>query len=83
MVAVSTAHADRFEIRQALEWAEKAISACARDGAGCADHEVGRLEMYASALRAAHESRIDPKRNPEGFADVVERAVPLIRLGRP
>ena len=86
MVAVSAAHVDRYEIREGLEWATRAIATCEAGaggtGAECADHERARLEMYASALRAAHESRIDPRRNPEGFTDAVSRAVPLIRIGR-
>jgi hypothetical protein len=83
MVAASAAHVDRYEIRQGLEWAEKALAACEKDGAACADHERARLSLYAGALRAAFDSRIDPRRNPDGFTDAVQRAVPLIRLGHP
>jgi len=81
MVAASAAHIDRYEIRQGLEWAEKALATCEKDGAACAVHERARLNLFVNALRAAFDSRIDPKRNPEGFTDAVERAVPLIRMG--
>jgi hypothetical protein len=81
-VAASAAHVDRFEIGPGLEWAARALAACEAPGADCAEHERARLALYEGALRAAHESQIDPKRNPKGFVDAVDRAVPLIRIGR-
>jgi hypothetical protein len=80
---VSAAHADRLEIALAHEWASKAVEACEPAGADCPDYERARLEMYERAIAAAHESGADPRRNPRGMADAVERAVPLIRIGRP
>jgi hypothetical protein len=81
-VAASAAHVDRFEIRQGLEWAEKALSACEAPGSDCADYERARLILYEGALRAAFDSHIDPKKNPKGFVEAVDRAAPLIRLGK-
>jgi hypothetical protein len=83
LVAASAAHVDRLEIRQGLEWAEKALAACEAPGADCADFERARLALYERALRAAFDSHIDPKRNAKGFIDAVDRAAPLIRLGKP
>lgn len=83
LVAASAAHVDRFEIRQGLEWAEKALQACEEPGADCADFERARLALYERALRAAFDSHIDPKVNPKGFIDAVDRAAPLIRVGKP
>jgi hypothetical protein len=83
LLAASVAHVDRWEIREGLEWAEKTLEACHTPGASCPQHERARVELYERALRAAWESRIDPKVNPSGFHDAVNRAVPLIRLGTP
>lgn len=82
LVAASAAHVDRYEIREGLEWAQKAIAACEAPGSDCADYERAHLGLYERALRAAFDSRIDPKRNPKGFSDAVQRAAPLIRMGR-
>jgi hypothetical protein len=82
LVAVSAAHADRFELGAAAEVAERALASCTSPGADCADFERDRLKMYAAAMRAGHESGIDPRRNPAGFAAAVQRANPLIRIER-
>jgi hypothetical protein len=82
LVALSAAFVDRLEIRAALEWAVRAVEACDAEGAACADHQHARLAMYHEALRAAFDSRIDPKVNRKGFAEAAARAVPIIRVGR-
>lgn len=82
VVALSAAYVDRLEIRSALEWAVRAVEACDADGADCADYQHVRLDMYHTALRAAWDSRIDPKVNRKGFAEAAQRAVPIIRVGQ-
>jgi hypothetical protein len=82
-VAVSAAHMDRREVGPAYEWADAAIKACDDPSAECPDYERARLDMYATALKAVRESGVDAKKNGKGVAEAVERAVPLIRLGKP
>jgi hypothetical protein len=82
LVALSAAHVDRLEIRPALEWAVRAVEACDADGADCAEHQHVRLDMYHTALRAAFDSRIDPRVNRKGFVEAAQRAVPIIRVGQ-
>ncbi|HKA88155.1 MAG TPA: hypothetical protein VKE22_10830 [Haliangiales bacterium] len=83
MVAASAAFTDRIELAPAYAWADQALKACDEPGSDCAEMERTRLDMYVTALRAAVESGIDPAKNPKGFEDVVRKAVPLIRLGKP
>jgi hypothetical protein len=80
-VAASAAHMDRREVGPALEWADRALAACDRPEARCPDYERARLDTYAAALKAVHDSGVDPKKNSRGVLDAVERAVPLIRIG--
>ena len=80
-VAASAAHMERREVGPALEWADRAASACDKPGASCPDYERARLETYITALRAVHDSGVDVKKNTRGVFDAVERAVPLIRIG--
>lgn len=82
-VAASAAHTQRREIGPALEWADRALAACGEPGAACPDYERARLETYAAALQAVHDSGIDARKNGRGMFDAVERAVPLIRIGKP
>ena len=50
---VSTTHADRIEIKQALEWGDQALVACRDAGAAsCPAHEEIRLQIYVDQLRA-------------------------------
>ncbi len=83
MVAASAAFTDRLELAPAYAWADQALKWCDAPGSDCAEMERGRLDMYVTALRAAVESGVDPTKNPKGFEDVVRKAVPLIRLGKP
>ncbi len=83
MVAASAAFTDRLELAPAYAWADHALQACDEPGSDCAEMERGRLDMYVIALRAAVQSGIDPAKNPKAFEEVVRKAVPLIRLGKP
>jgi len=82
-VAASAAHMDRREVGPALEWVDRALAACEAPGAECPDYERARVETYASALKSVHDSGVDPKKDGRGVRAAVERAVPLIRIGRP
>src|SRR5262245_45047676 len=56
LLATSEVHADRLEIKQALEWATKAVAACQEAPAGCPVHEGVRLTTYEQILRAGVNS---------------------------
>jgi hypothetical protein len=65
--AVSSTHAERFEIKDALRWGGEALAACEGAGAACPEHERVRLRIYVEELKAGVDSGIDPKADPEGF----------------
>ena len=83
MVAASTTAAERADLLTAYAWAARALAVCEEPHSDCAELERGRLEIYVKALAAVVESGIDPVKNPKGFEDVVRKAVPLIRMGKP
>lgn len=82
-VSVSAAYMDRRDIGPATEWAARALSACdVAPADACGDDDRARLEMYAKALRAVRDSGVDVKKTSKGVSEAVDRAVPLIRLGK-
>jgi hypothetical protein len=82
-VSVSAAYMDRRDIGPAYEWAARALTACeAAPADACGDDDRGRVEMYARALRAVRDSGVDVKKSSKGIIEAVDRAVPLIRLGK-
>lgn len=82
-LATSVVHAERIEMKRALEWAEKAYSACKEEESGCRLHEAARLETYIIALRAGIESGVDPKVDPRAFDKAVYRTIPTVYAGPP
>jgi hypothetical protein len=82
--AVSTTHADRIEIKEALEWGHVALEACRKTDEQCPAHEEIRLQIYVEQLRAGLESGIDPKADPAGFRDAISQSgIRNIRLKPP
>ena len=82
-LALSSAHADRFEIREAHRHAEKAFEVCDAPGADCPAHERVRLLMFLRELDAGIEAirrGIDPRSDPRAFRDAVNKAYPRARL---
>jgi hypothetical protein len=78
--ALSTTHADRVELAEALRWAREALAACEAEPS-CPAHEALRLSLYAEQLEAGLASGIDPRADPEGFRDAIGRAgIRQIRL---
>jgi hypothetical protein len=83
LLAVSSVHAERIEIPDAYQWANKAVLACDADAADCAPHERVRLEIYVKELAAgvdAIRSGIDPSADPFAFRKAIDTAYPRARL---
>ncbi len=82
-LALSSVHADRFEIMEAHEQAAKAWEACDAPGADCPVHERVRLEMYLTELdagvQAVHKG-IDPRTDPRHFREEINHAYPRARF---
>jgi hypothetical protein len=89
LLAVSSTHADRIEIAEALEWAKRALAACNEAAAGCPDHEQVRLELYTQQLEAGMQAiarGADPRAEPERFRREMSKIHPTttyrVRSGR-
>ena len=81
LLALSSVHAFRLEVRPAWDYAQRALAACQEPGAACPDYEQARLETYVAALGSGVDSGIDPRVDIKAFGDAVRRAAPIIRLG--
>jgi len=81
---VSATHADRIEIKEALEWGAQALAACRDAGNSCPAHEEIRLQIYVDQLRAGLASGVDPKADPAGFREAISQSgIRNIRLKAP
>lgn len=83
LLAVSTAHVDRLDVKPALVFANKALSECAASPATCPSWEQIRMHLYQQHLEAGIESGIDPRIDPKGFQRAGQSNLRMIRLGDP
>jgi hypothetical protein len=92
LLATSIAFVDRLDVVPALDYANRALSACesaaedSRTGqpAACPGWEQVRMRLYQQHLDAGVKSGIDPRRGPEAakaFRHAGERALRQIHLG--
>lgn len=89
LLAISSTHADRIDIAEALDFAEQAMAACSAPGAVCPDHEKVRLQLYVEQLRAGMQAiaqGTDPRLEPDRFRSEVSKIHPTttyrVRSGR-
>lgn len=84
LLATSVAYVDRLDVVPALDFVNRAISACesARDAghATCPSWEEVRMSLYQQHLDAGVKSGIDPRHDPKGFRKAGEGALRHIRL---
>jgi len=86
LLAASAALGDRLrlDVVPALDYANRALSACGDHPEACPDWEKLRMEKYQEQLDAGVKSGIDPRRGPEAtqaFRRAGERALRQIHLG--
>ena len=84
LLAASVAYVDRLEVVPALDYANRALTACEGQQAACPSWEEVRMKLYQQHLSAGVASGIDPRRGPESaraFRRAGERALRQIRLG--
>jgi hypothetical protein len=86
LLAASVAYIDRLDVIPALDYANRALSAChsaqeAGDAAACPSWEEVRMTLYQKHLDAGVKSGIDPRRDPNGFRKAGESALLQIHLG--
>ena len=79
-LATSVAHADRLEVNEALEWANRSLASCATAGeTACPSWEQVRVELYQRHLDAGVKSGIDPRKDPRAFREAGEAALRRVR----
>jgi len=86
LLAASVAYIDRLDVVPALDYANRALTAChsaqeAGDAAACPSWEEIRMTLYQKHLDAGVKSGIDPRHDPNGFRKAGESALLQIHLG--
>lgn len=84
LLAASGGFAERNEAVPALDYANRALSACEDHPAACPSWEQVRIRLYQQTLDAGVKAGIDPRRGPEAvraFRHAGESAVRQIHLG--
>ena len=84
LLATSVAFVDRLDVVPALDYVNRALSACEDQQAACPSWEQVRMKIYQQHLDAGVRSGIDPHRGPkaaEAFRHAGERAVRSIHIG--
>lgn len=84
LLAASVAFVDRLDVVPALDYANRALSACEDPAAACPSWEQIRMKLYQEHLDAGVKSGIDPHRGPEAaraFRHAGESALRQIHLG--
>ena len=84
LLAASVALVDRLDVVPALDYANRALSACGDHPEACPSWEQIRMQLYQEHLDAGVKSGIDPHRGPEAaqaFRRAGESALRQIHLG--
>jgi len=79
-LAASIAYVDRLQVEPALDYANRALTACRAMRDGCPTWEEVRMKLYQEHLHAGVSSGIDPRVDPKGFRAAGESALRSIRL---
>jgi hypothetical protein len=86
LLAASVALVDKIDVKPALDYANRALSACTSaqergELDACPKWEEIRMSIYQQSLDAGVKSGIDPRRDPAGFRKAGEKGLLQIRLG--
>ena len=84
LLAASVAFVDRLDVVPALDYANRALSACEDQQPACPSWEQVRMKLYQQHLDAGVKSGIDPHRGPaaiKAFRHAGEGALRQIHLG--
>jgi hypothetical protein len=80
LLAASVAYVDKIDVIPALDYANRALTACHAQTDACPTWEEIRMKLYQQHLDAGVKSGIDPRRNPKGFRAAGEAGLRTIRL---
>jgi hypothetical protein len=79
-LAAAEAYADRVEVQEAYDTTKEALAACRESGGACPDWEQIKIELYLRYIEAGMQSGIDPRKNPRGFRDKANEALPTLDI---
>jgi hypothetical protein len=84
LLAVSVAHAERVEVREAFDYATQALTACHTAQAiaetHCPSFEEVRVDIYGRQLDAGIRAGIDPRVDPVAFRAAAEAALRTVNV---
>jgi hypothetical protein len=80
LLAASTAYVDKLDVIPALDYANRALTACHEAADACPSWEEIRMRLYQQHLDAGVKSGIDPRHDPKGFRAAGEAGLRSIRL---
>ena len=78
LLATSWAYAERLEVQDASEYAQRALASC--QAVQCPGWEEVRIDLYVRHLEAGLKSGIDAKADPDGFRRAGESALRTVHL---
>ncbi|HEY1551226.1 MAG TPA: hypothetical protein VGG28_25530 [Kofleriaceae bacterium] len=81
LIAASVAYVDRLDVVPGLDFANRALTACASAATSCPTWEQIRMELYQQSLDAGVKSGINPHKDPSGFRKASETNMREIHLG--
>lgn len=80
LYALSMAHIDRYEAKEALAYANEALAACeAAAATTCPNHEQAHVELQQRYLDAGVRSGINPRRDPKAFIEAANAGLRQVR----
>lgn len=83
LFAASGAFVERLDVIRGLDYANRALAACRasrRSEDGCPSWEEVRLSLFQQSLDAGVRAGIDPRRNPRGFREALDKGMLQIHL---
>jgi hypothetical protein len=83
LLAASVAYIEKIEVKEALDYANRAIAACELSRShsdACPAPEEIRMRLYQQHLDAGVKSGIDPRVDPAGFRRAGETSLRHIRI---
>jgi hypothetical protein len=85
LYAASVAYVDHIDVKEGLDFANRALEACAAardkgDASACPTAEEIRMQLYQQALDAGVKSGKDPRHDPIGFRNAGLSGLRQIRI---
>lgn len=80
LFAAAEAYADRIQVRDAADWTQRALEACAEARGGCPPWEELKMRLYGQYLQAGVASGIDPRKHPRAFREAANQGMHTVDI---